>query len=313
MNGVTEADNHPLRFDGRVAIVTGAGGAGSLGAAFAHLLAARGAKVVVNSGGRNRDDAVAKAIVAAGGEAISDLHSVAQRDSAAGIALAALDRWGRIDIVVNNAGATWSAGFAELSDDDLQTTLGVHLMGSIWMCRAAWPHMQRQAYGRIVNISSRAMHGLANVAIYGVAKAGQHGLTKALAVEGLAHDIRVNSVLPRAYTPTVEGGIADSEFRRSLMANTPEQVAPTVAYLAHESCSMTGRAFYSCRGHVLEVFSSDTVGYEDADPTPESVRDHLHDILDRTGAVAVTEADSADRQVFATHAPTPGEQRPPRH
>ena len=304
-------DHDVLRFDGRVAIVTGAGGQRSLGRAYAKLLAARGAKVVVNDlgagpngwgGERTRADVVAQEINDAGGEAIADTNSVADRGSALAIVQAGLDAWGKVDVLINNAGVSWPSRFEETSDDNLQSIIGVHLMGTIWMCRAAWPHMQEQGYGRIVNISSGGMHGLANVSLYGAAKAGIHGLSRALAVEGGEHGIHVNCVLPRAYTEAVEMAIVESEYRRTLMTGGPDQVAATIAYLAHESCELTGKALNSGRGRVSELFSANTAGFEFAADrlTPEEVRDHLATILDRTDAVPIPEANDPMRLGLTT-------------
>jgi len=294
-----------LNFDGRVAIVTGAGGQQSLGRAYAHLLGARGAKVVVNDLGlgpdgrgtqRARADIVAQEIVDAGGEAVADTHSVAESDSARALIQTALDAWGRVDIVVNNAGLNWTARFDELSESDLQIIVDTHFMGAIWVNRAAWPQMKRQQYGRIVNIGSGAMFGELYTPVYSAAKAGVYGLTRALAVEGLDEGIRVNAVLPFAWTPAVEESMVDSVFRRSLIPNRPEQVAPTIAYLAHEDCAFTGKALVSGAGRVAEMFASTTTGYVESELTPEAVRDHLDAILDRGQATHVTEADAATRR-----------------
>lgn len=300
-----------LRFDGRVAIVTGAGGADSLGRAYAHLLAARGAKVVVNDLGvgpdgrgtvRVRSDVVAQEIIDAGGEAVPDTNSVAESETARAIVQTALDAWGRVDVIVNNAGLNWPAGFDQITEEDLLKIVNTHFMGSLWVCRAAWPHMQRQQYGRIVNISSGAMFGDLYVSIYAAAKAGVYGLTRALAVEGLEEGIRVNAVMPFAWTVAVEKSMVDSDFKRALQRNTPEQAAQMIAFLAHEECPFTGKAIQSGGGGVAEIFAMRTVGYSDGELTPESIRDHLDQILDRTQANPVTEADSPLRRQIS---PTP--------
>jgi NAD(P)-dependent dehydrogenase (short-subunit alcohol dehydrogenase family) len=305
---MSQSNGELLRFDGRVAIVTGSGGQQSLGRAYAHLLASRGAKVVVNDLGvgpdgrgaiQARADAVAQEIIEAGGEAIADTHSVADADSARAMVQAALDTWGRVDIVINNAGLNWPAAFDEITEDDLLKVANTHFMGSIWVCRAAWPEMKRQQYGRIVNVCSGAMFGDLYVAIYSAAKAGVYGLTRGLAVEGVAENIRVNALMPFAWTEAVDESMVDSDFKRSLMRNAPEQVAPTVAYLAHESCSVTGKAIKSGGGLVAEVFASSTVGYSDAELTPEGISAHLETILDRTDAVPITEADSPARRAIS--------------
>ena len=158
-----------LRFDGRVAIVTGAGGQDpSLGRSHATLLAERGAKVVVNDLGVGPDgrgimranaQQVADEIRAAGGEAVPDQHSVAEEEGARSVVATALDTWGRLDIVVNNAGVCFMAHFDKISSADIRQIIDVHLMGTLWMCRAAWPHMREAGYGRIVNTTSGAMFG----------------------------------------------------------------------------------------------------------------------------------------------------------
>lgn len=183
-----------LRFDGQVAIVTGAGGqAPSLGRSHAKLLAERGAKVVVNDlgvgpDGRGTAQANAEQVVdeirAAGGGAVTDQHSVAEEDGARAIVQTALDTWGRLDILVNNAGVAHIVHFDEISSADIRKVIDVHLMGTLWMCRAAWPVMRDAGYGRIVNTTSGAMFGQENLSIYGTAKAGIFGLSRGLAIEG---------------------------------------------------------------------------------------------------------------------------------
>jgi NAD(P)-dependent dehydrogenase (short-subunit alcohol dehydrogenase family) len=172
-----------LRFDGKVAIVTGGGGQKpSLGRSHALFLASRGAKVVVNDigvgpNGRSEVPASAAALVdeirAAGGEAVADTNSVATAESAKAVVQTALDAFGGVHIVVNNAGVALLADFDELSDGDIGRMMDVHLMGPIWMCRAAWPHMKRQRYGRIVNVGSTAIFGIRGTAVYGAAKGGR--------------------------------------------------------------------------------------------------------------------------------------------
>src|SRR4051812_33526238 len=172
----------PLRFDGRVAIVTGAGGQKpGLGETYARHLAARGAKVVVNDlgvgpvgGGAIPSNAqtVVDEINANGGEAIADMHSVADPASARAVVQTALDAWGRIDILVNNAGVVFFASFDEISETDVRAIVDSHLYGNIWMARAAWPHMKQAGYGRIVNISSDAIYGFPYLTLYSAAKAG---------------------------------------------------------------------------------------------------------------------------------------------
>ena len=281
-----------LRFDGQVAIVTGAGGSPSLGRSYAHLLASRGAKVVVNDLGVGPDgrgvarahaDRVAQEIVDAGGEAVADTNSVAESSSARAIVQTALDAWGRVDILVNNAGICPMAEFDEISDEDIERIIAVHTLGNVWMCRAVWPHMKAQEYGRIVNITSGAMFGLRYVVLYGTAKGGIYGLTRGLAVEGARHGIKVNTVGPAAGTVAITHLNVETEWVHTMGSLKPEQVAPVVAYLAHAECELSGKYLEAAGGRVAEKFVGETAGFYDPDLTIEGVRDHLDEILDRDG------------------------------
>jgi NAD(P)-dependent dehydrogenase (short-subunit alcohol dehydrogenase family) len=283
-----------MRFDGRVAVVTGAGGNPGLGRSQALLLASRGAKVVVNDLGvgpdgsgvlQARADQVAEEIAAAGGEAIAETSSVAEEDSAKRIVQAALDRWGRVDIMINNAGVDFPAAFGRTSSDDLRRVVDVHFYGCIWMCRAVWPHMEAAGYGRIVNITSNAMLGLRYQAVYGAAKAGVFGLTMGLAIEGAAKDIKVNCVGPRAAT---RGGAlfkTDEQRQEREGRLLPEHVSPAVVFLAHEDCSVSGRYWEVHGGRVRDRFMSQTRGLTNTALTVEDVRDNLASVLDASTAI----------------------------
>jgi len=280
-----------LRFDGQVAIVTGAGGSPGLGRSYAHLLAERGAKVVVNDLGVGPDgrgitlahaDRVAQEIVDAGGEAVADTNSVAEAASARAIVQTALDTWGRVDILINNAGVCPMAEFDVISEDDIEKIINVHTFGNVWMCRAVWPHMKAQGYGRIVNITSGAMFGLRYVVLYGTAKGGVFGLTRGLAVEGQQHGIKVNTVGPAAGTVAITHLNVETEWMKVMDDLKPEQVAPAVAYLAHADCAVSGKYLEAAGGRVAEKFTGETQGFYKADLTIEDVRDNLEQILDRT-------------------------------
>ena len=282
-----------LRFDGKVAIVTGGGGQKpSLGRSHALFLASRGAKVVVNDigvgpNGRSEVPASAAALVdeirAAGGDAVADTNSVATPESAKAVVQTALDAFGAVHIVVNNAGVALLADFDALSDGDIRRMMDVHMMGPIWMCRAAWPHMKQQRYGRIVNVGSTAMFGMQGTAVYGAAKGGTYSLTRALAVEGEDDDIKVNTVLPMAGTVAISHLQADSDLTRAQLQLPPELVSPVVGLLAHETCPCSGKAIEAGGGKAYEVVLGTTTGYHSADMTIDDLADHWGTVVDQAG------------------------------
>ena len=253
-----------LRFDGRTAIVTGAGGNPSLGRAHAMLLASRGANVVVNDIGTSKApnyegqasaEAVAAEIRAAGGKAVADTHSVADEHGAAAIVQSALDAFGSVDIVINNAGISIAAAVDEMTPADFRLHIEVNLLGPWYLARAAWPHMKAAGYGRIVNITSGSMAGYANQAAYASSKGGLWSLTRTLATEGIPLGIKANAVNPGAFTRMVAATLqADSpllEFSRDNLP--PELSSPAVAFLAHEQCPVTGECIESVGGEVFRV------------------------------------------------------------
>jgi len=282
-----------LRFDGMVAIVTGGGGQEpSLGRAHALFLARRGAKVVVNDIGTGPDGrgevpasaaAVVEEIRAAGGVAVADSHSVATRESAEAVVQTALDAFGGVHILINNAGMALLAPFDELSDGDICRMMDVHMMGPIWMCRAAWPHMKRQHYGRIVNVGSTAMFGIYGTAVYAAAKGGTYSLSRTLAVEGEDHGIKVNTLLPSAATVAITHLQADSNLTRQQMERPAELVSPIVGLLAHETCPCSGKAIEAGGGKAYDVVLGTTVGYESSDLTLEKLAANWEQVVDRSG------------------------------
>ncbi|HOU40313.1 MAG TPA: SDR family oxidoreductase, partial [Promineifilum sp.] len=243
-----------LRFDGRVAIVTGAGG--GLGRAYALLLAARGASVVVNDLGGSMHgegaattaaDRVVDEIRAAGGTAVADYHSV---EDGALIVQSALDAFGRLDIVINNAGILRDVSFHKMSAEDWDKIYRVHLYGGYQVTRAAWPILREQGYGRIVMTSSAAgLYGNFGQANYSSAKLALLGLAQTLAVEGQKRNVLVNTIAPLAGSRLTET-ILPPELVAALR---PEYVAPLVAYLCHESSSETGHTFEVGAGWVARV------------------------------------------------------------
>jgi NAD(P)-dependent dehydrogenase (short-subunit alcohol dehydrogenase family) len=301
-----------LRFDGRVAIVTGAGGQKpSLGEAYARLLASRGAKIVVNDLGVGPDGSgalpanaqtIAQEIVDAGGDAIADTNSVLEPESAMAVVRTALDAWGRIDVLVNNAGVVFFALFEEISVSDIRRIVDTHLFGSVWMLKAVWPHMKEAGYGRVVNISSQSIFGDPYLAVYGAAKAGIFGLTRGLALEGSRCGISVNVLAPQARTrkhPLLAGKDPDT-FESRL--GQVEQVAPVVAYLCHDRCSLNGAFLWAGSGGVREYRMYESVAYQDPNLTIEAVHANLDRIRDQTGAV---EYERRGRSSFETMARRP--------
>jgi NAD(P)-dependent dehydrogenase (short-subunit alcohol dehydrogenase family) len=275
-----------LRYDGRVAVITGAGR--GLGRAHALLLAERGASVVVNDVGAELDGsspseqparAVAAEITKAGGIAVADTSSVSTAEGAGAIVAGALREFGRIDIVVNNAGTTGRAAFGELDEDRLSATLASHLLGAFNVSRAAWTPMTRQGYGRIVNTTSAVgFFGMGQATAYAAAKMGIFGLTRSLAIEGEEHGVLVNALAPIAETRMARGVYGPLAPKL-----TPELVSAVLALLAHEECPVTGRVLSAGGGRVAELFVGATQGYFDPDLTPEAVSEHLAEALDRRG------------------------------
>ncbi|GAA5041227.1 NAD(P)-dependent dehydrogenase (short-subunit alcohol dehydrogenase family) [Thermocatellispora tengchongensis] len=272
-----------LRFDGKVAVVTGAGH--GLGRAHALLLAERGAKVVVNDLGGALDgtgasagpaDEVVEVITKNGGEAVANADNVATPEGAEGIVRAALDAFGRIDIVVNNAGILRDKSFGKMSVEDFDAVLAVHVRGSYLVSRAAFPHMKEQAYGRVVNTSSPAgLFGNFGQANYATAKMGLVGLTKTIGIEGARANIKANAIAPVAWTRMTES-LLPAEFESKL---TPERVSALVAFLAHESCPVSGEVFSVGGGRVARVFVAEGPGWRKEDLTVEDIRDNWDSIM----------------------------------
>jgi len=278
----------PLRFDGRVALVTGAGQ--GLGRAYATLLAQRGAKVVVNdlgtgADGTTSDPARARAVVdeiqGAGGEAVANGSSVATPEGAAEMVGAALDAFGRIDIIINNAGLFAVTPVPDVTPADLQRQLDVHVHGPLNVCQAAWPHLVQQGYGRIVVTSSTAIYGSIRSVAYSAAKGGAYGLARALATAGAEHGITVNAFGPTAFTPLTRasrGVAADPVDARVNDLMTEDRVAPAVIALVHESNTRSGRFYLAGGGRIVRAFLAETPGWFTEDPTPEDVTEHWADI-----------------------------------
>jgi NAD(P)-dependent dehydrogenase (short-subunit alcohol dehydrogenase family) len=274
-----------LRFDDRVVIVTGAGR--GIGRAYARLLAARGAAVVVNdlggtTAGAGADaapaDAVVAEIAAAGGTASADHHDVADPDGAAALVAGAVERHGRLDAVVNNAGIMRWAAFPDVTADDLDVHLDVHLRGSLAVTRAAWPHLVASGAGRVVMTTSAGVFGLAANLAYATAKAALIGMTHSMSLAGAADGVRVNLIAPAAMT-RMAGPSADDDAEGPM---SPDLVAPMVAYLAHPDCPVSGECFAAGAGRFARIVMATSDGYlhDGPAPTPEDVAVHWAEIDD---------------------------------
>ncbi|MCZ8251166.1 MAG: SDR family oxidoreductase [Hylemonella sp.] len=276
-----------IDFTGRVAIVTGAGG--GLGKQHALALAKRGAKVVVNDLGGARDgsggsasaaQAVVDEIRAAGGEAIANAASVTDFEAVQAMVQQAVDTWGRVDILVNNAGILRDKTFAKMDLADFRLVLDVHLMGAVHCCKAVWPHMTTQKYGRIVmTTSSSGLYGNFGQSNYGAAKLALVGLMQTLSLEGAKNDIRVNCLAPTAATRMTED-LMPPEVLRALQ---PEAVVPAMLVLASEGAP-TRTTLCAGAGSVEAAHITMTQGAwigidENADVR---LAQHLAEVLDRT-------------------------------
>ena len=263
-----------LGFDGKVAIITGAGG--GLGREHALMLASRGALVVVNDlggavDGTGSDKGAAERVVdeitSAGGEAAADTNSVTTPEGGAAIVQTALDAFGRVDIVINNAGILRDKSFHNMPPDLWNPVLDVHLNGAYHVTSAAWPHMREQGYGRVVSTSSGAgIFGNFGQANYSAAKMGLVGFTRTLAVEGASKNIKANVIAPVAMTRMTEDILGALGEKLA-----PRYVSPVVTYLVHESCEPTGRVFSCAGGRVAEIFIAEGPGFTDPDLSPESI------------------------------------------
>ncbi|MUL85677.1 MULTISPECIES: SDR family NAD(P)-dependent oxidoreductase [unclassified Mycolicibacterium] len=272
-----------LSFDDRVAVITGAGR--GLGREYALLLASRGAKVVVNDpGGSLTGDGgdsapaqdVADEIVSAGGQAVAVTDSVATAEGGQAIIDAAIEHFGRLDILIHNAGTVRRGSLKEMSYDDFDAVLDVHLRGAFHVVRPAFPLMCEAGYGRVVLTSSiGGLYGNREVASYAAAKAGILGLCNVVALEGAAEGVLCNAIVPGAVTRMAEG--LDTSAYPPM---GPELVAPAVGLLAHESCSVTGEFFVAIAGRLARAVIAETPGVYQPSWTMEEVGDQMDSIRD---------------------------------
>ena len=275
-----------IEFKGQVAIVTGAGG--GLGRQHALALAARGAKVMVNDLGGARDgsggsvsaaEAVVAEIRAAGGQAIANGASVTDWDAVQGMVKQAMDAWGRVDILVNNAGILRDKSFAKMDLADFRLVMDVHLMGAVHCCKAVWPHMTEQKYGRILmTTSSSGLYGNFGQSNYGAAKLALVGLMQTLSIEGAKNNIHVNALAPTAATRMTE----DLMPQAVLDALKPEAVVPAMLVLVSRNAP-SRTILCAGAGHVEAAHISLTQGAWiglDAQ-SPERLAAQLAQVCDR--------------------------------
>jgi NAD(P)-dependent dehydrogenase (short-subunit alcohol dehydrogenase family) len=315
-----------IRFDGEAAIVTGAGN--GLGRAYALALASRGAAVVCNDIVGEAARATADDIAAAGGRAVAESSSVATPGGGAAIVAAAVDAFGRVDVLVNNAGQLRNAAFADMTVDDFDAVIATHLAGAFHVTQPAFRHMRAAGYGRIVFTSSAAgLFGAPWQANYAAAKAGLVGLCNVVALEGERHGIFANAVLPMALSTNIGHDERPhyapddlEEIARVLKPlardMTVDNVAPFVLYLASRDCRLTHRAFSVGAGHVAEVFVAATRGWSAPDNTvtsPEAAVAALEAICDRSLFAVPTSITEESRFIAANRPhPSPHPEEPAR-
>jgi NAD(P)-dependent dehydrogenase (short-subunit alcohol dehydrogenase family) len=280
-----------IRFDNRVAIVTGAGN--GLGRAHALLLASRGAKVVVNDPGGAVDgrptgngggdsaaaDKVVAEIKAAGGQAVANYDSVAEARTAANIVKTAVDSFGTVDIVVNNAGILRDKSFHNMTTEDFDFVVKVHFLGTAYVTHAAWPILRAKAYGRVVVTSSNSgIYGNFGQANYGGAKLAVVGFMNALRLEGQKYNIMMNALAPVAGTRMTES-LMTPEVLEKLK---PEFVSPMVAYLCSEECQRTGEIWSAGAGYFARIEYREAPGLRitGRPPTLEDVAENIDKIAD---------------------------------
>jgi NAD(P)-dependent dehydrogenase (short-subunit alcohol dehydrogenase family) len=289
-----------LRFDGKVALITG-GGRG-VGRTHALELARRGAKVVVVDPGVALDgsgassapaEEVVNEIKAAGGEAVASFEKVNDVAGAARMVEAALDNFGGLDILINNAGTSVPELFEVQTLDQFRMLNEVHYLGTVYVTKAAWPHLTKSSAGRLVNTISEGPLGIHERGTgYGGAKAGVIGLTLTLAAEAKFHGVGVNGFAPRIATrlsaPEVLSHVYDRPaelFEKNMAMFPPELSSPAAVYLAHESCKLNGVLLVSGGGQIMRMSIMENAGYRTDDVTVENIAANIDQVIDMSQAV----------------------------
>jgi NAD(P)-dependent dehydrogenase (short-subunit alcohol dehydrogenase family) len=292
-----------IRFDERVAIVTGAGK--GLGRAYSIYLAARGARVVVNNRRRSASepssaDEVVQAIRQAGGQAVANYDSVEDPASGERIVQQAFDTWGRLDVLVNNAGVDQRSTFHKVSVEQFRQIFDINFYGSLYVTHAAYSRMRAAGYGRIVVSTSVAgLYGLHGLTAYSASKAALIGFMRTLAMEGKSHNVLTNAIAPYAATPmTSRQGNMPEEFMTTMR---PEFVAPAVALMVSEQTSLNGQVIIAGRGVFPRAANVEGRGLRYAEPTdatPEALARDVAELLDMQGASEFADAMAAFQQLF---------------
>ncbi|MGI9296003.1 MAG: SDR family NAD(P)-dependent oxidoreductase [Pseudomonadales bacterium] len=291
MNDMTE-----MNFDGAVAIITGAGG--GLGFEFAKQLAERDARILINDLGQDplgqgnehascSAERAAARIRAFGGDAIWNTASVADELGVAGIVEQALDTWGQINLLVNNAGITGSDAFPDGGIHSIRSVMDVNFFAAVHLSKAVWSHMKSANYGRIVNVCSNSIYGVFSQIAYNSSKAALYTATRQMANAVGDSDIKVNAILPSAFSRLTEM-LPDSPLRQKLERDCqPHTIAPLVAYLMHKDCVHNGRAF-AIAGNRIALSTFAETASRDIGNTPESIRENIGTLMpDNPDAVRI--------------------------
>ena len=281
-----------VSFENRTVIVTGAGN--GLGKAYALELGSRGARVVVNDlggavdgsgSGNTPADEVVNEIIANGGEAVANYDSVATKEGGASIVQTAIDNFGTVDAVINNAGILRDKSFAKMEEEDLNAIIDVHLKGTFFVCQPAFIQMKEQGYGRFVNVSSPSgLFGNFGQLNYGAAKMGIVGLTNVLAIEGAKYNIKANVIAPNAATRMTEE-LFGEDMSKLL---TVDNITPLVVYLASEQCEVTHEIFSAGGGRFARIGISTDVGYFNASAKAEDIFANIGEIRDLSNPIYPT-------------------------